>query len=57
MEDLTGMFEEARFSRHDIDETMRAAAIEAVETVQGELGVLRAEAAAQAESPAKGDRA
>jgi len=42
---LTTLFERARFSPHEIDETMKSDAIEAIESLQADLAVAEAEAA------------
>jgi hypothetical protein len=42
---LTALFERARFSPHEIDQTMKAAAIDAIEALQADLAVAEAEAA------------
>jgi membrane protease YdiL (CAAX protease family) len=42
---LTALFERARFSPHEIDETMKTAAIDAIEALQADLAAAEAEAA------------
>jgi membrane protease YdiL (CAAX protease family) len=42
---LTALFERARFSPHEIDQTMKVAAIDAIEALQADLAVAEAEAA------------
>ena len=42
---LTALFERARFSPHEIDESMKAAAIDAIEALQADLALAEAEAA------------
>jgi membrane protease YdiL (CAAX protease family) len=49
---LTGLFERARFSPHEIDEAMKATAIEAIEALQADLAAAEAEAAAASEAAA-----
>jgi uncharacterized membrane protein len=43
---LTALFERARFSPHDVDENMKASAIEAIESLQADLAAAELEEAA-----------